>query len=67
MPNILIVDDDKLMNDALSRAIKRLGHNVTSRLSLRQGLGEAYTNEYDVIYLDVRMPDGDGLENLPEF
>ncbi len=67
MYRILIIDDDKLMNDALSRAIKRMGHNVTCKLCLKEGLNEANSNPYDVIYLDVRMPDGDGLEALPKF
>ncbi|MFZ5572105.1 MAG: sigma-54-dependent transcriptional regulator [Thermodesulfobacteriota bacterium] len=67
MSRILIVDDDKMMNDALSRAIKRTGHDVTCRDNLKEGLEEAYRNPYDVVYLDVRMPDGDGLENLPKF
>lgn len=67
MPKILIVDDDKMMNDALSRAIMRTGHNVVCRRSIKSGLDEVFSNEYDVVYLDVRMPDGDGLESLPKF
>lgn len=67
MPRVLIVDDDKMMNDALSRAIRRTGHDVTCKCNLKEGLQEVYANPYDVVYLDVRMPDGDGLENLPKF
>lgn len=67
MSRILIVDDDKMMNDALARAIKRTGHEVSCCDSLQSGLSEVYANPYDVVYLDVRMPDGDGLENLPKF
>jgi two-component system NtrC family response regulator len=67
MSRILIVDDDKIMNDALSRAIQRTGHEVECRGSIREGLDEVYQNHYDVVYLDVRMPDGDGLESLTKF
>ncbi len=67
MSKILIVDDDKMMNDALSRAIKRTGHEVMCRGSIKDGLSEVTSTPYDVVYLDVRMPDGDGLESLPEF
>ncbi|RJP79275.1 MAG: sigma-54-dependent Fis family transcriptional regulator [Desulfobacteraceae bacterium] len=67
MSRILIVDDDKIMNDALSRAIQRTGHEVECRGSIREGLDEVYSNQYDVVYLDVRMPDGDGLESLTKF
>ncbi len=67
MSNILIVDDDKLLSDALSRAIKRIGHNVDCRLNLNEGLAIANSGNYDVVYLDVKMPDGNGIENLSKF
>lgn len=67
MSKILVVDDDKMMSDALSRAIKRTGNEVTCRQSLQDGLSEVFSSDYDVVYLDVRMPDGDGLESLPKF
>lgn len=67
MSRILIVDDDKIMNDALSRAIQRTGHEVECRGSIKEGLAEVNANPYDVVYLDVRMPDGDGLESLSKF
>jgi len=67
MPRILIVDDDKIMNDALSRAILRTGHEVECCQSIKEGLKEVNSNYYDVVYLDVRMPDGDGLESLAKF
>lgn len=67
MSKVLIVDDDKMLNDALSRAIKRTGHEVTCTRSIREGLKEVTLDHYDVVYLDVRMPDGDGLQNLPRF
>ncbi len=67
MSRILIVDDDKVMNDALSRAILRTGHDVECRGSIKEGLEEVNSNHYDVVYLDVRMPDGDGLESLTKF
>ncbi|MFO7557878.1 MAG: response regulator [Desulfobacterales bacterium] len=67
MSRILIVDDDKIMNDALSRAILRTGHEVECRQSIQEGLKEVNSNDYDVVYLDVRMPDGDGLESLAKF
>ena len=67
MSKILIVDDDKIMCDALARAIKKTGHDVVCKFSLKDGLHEVKSGYYDVVYLDVRMPDGDGLKNLPKF
>jgi len=67
MSRILIVDDDKIMNDALSRTILRTGHEVECRQSIKEGLEEVNSNYYDVVYLDVRLPDGDGLKSLTKF
>ena len=66
MANILIIDDDRLICDALANAIKRMGHNVTSSQSLREGLQAVQTAPWDVVFLDVRMPDGSGLDILPQ-
>lgn len=66
-PKILIVDDDRLLNDALSRAIQKKGYEVVSRFCLTEGYEEAMSNRFDVVYLDIRLPDGDGIKALPEF
>ena len=55
------------MNDALSRTILRTGHEVECCQSIKEGLEEVNSNYYDVVYLDVRLPDGDGLESLAKF
>jgi len=65
MANILIIDDDKKTCDALSFAIRGLGHRPTCVYTLKDGIREALSNPVDVIFLDVRMPDGNGLEVLP--
>lgn len=68
MAKILIIDDDQHMNDALSRVIKKkMGYEVTSCLMLEEGFKEAMENDYDVILLDVFMPDGNGIQALSRF
>jgi len=66
MANILIIDDDKQICDALSKVIKGMGHHVTYMLTLKEGLGLAQSEEFDVVLLDVFLPDGNGLEALPK-
>ena len=65
MASILIVDDDDLMVSSLALMVRRLGHGAASAASLAEGLEMAGEQEFDVIFLDVRMPDGNGLEILP--
>ncbi|MHB8068140.1 MAG: sigma-54-dependent transcriptional regulator [Desulfobaccales bacterium] len=66
MGNILIIDDDQMICETLADAVKGLGHDVAFALTLESGLRKARKQEYDVVFLDVRMPDGNGLEALPQ-
>ena len=66
MANVLIIDDDKNMCSMLSKLVCRLGHEATFRNMLDEGLSAAQATPFDVVLLDVRMPDGNGLEILPE-
>jgi two-component system NtrC family response regulator len=66
MANVLIIDDEKTICDVLSEMVRRLGYNVTSVLTLKDGVKEAVSGTFDVVFLDVRMPDGSGLDALPE-
>ena len=67
MAKILIVDDDQLMNETLATVIVLRGHDVVCATTLEEGLEKAQADDLDVIFLDVRMPDGDGLKLLPMF
>lgn len=65
MANILIVDDDELLCDMFSRKIRNMGHEVGCACTLNEGLSQAKLGSYDVVFLDVRMPDGNGLDAIP--
>jgi two-component system NtrC family response regulator len=66
MASILIIDDDRAFCDVLTRAISRLGHQVTFALNLTDGRGTALAQQFDVVLLDVQLPDGNGLNAIPE-
>ncbi|MBW1797750.1 MAG: sigma-54-dependent Fis family transcriptional regulator [Deltaproteobacteria bacterium] len=65
MSKILIIDDDNMLCNTLSRYVRRMGHEATYALTLDDGLKEVSSGEFDVVFLDVRLPDGNGLEAIP--
>jgi len=65
MANILIIDDDRLICDAVANAVKRMGHNVFCSSTLQEGLKAVRSEPFDIVFLDVQMPDGSGLDILP--
>ncbi len=65
MADILIIDDDDLMCQSLSHVARRQGHGVTCVHTIGAGVEQAARHPFDLVFLDVRMPDGNGLEALP--
>ncbi|MDP3182264.1 MAG: sigma-54 dependent transcriptional regulator [Desulfobaccales bacterium] len=61
---ILVIDDDKAMRDACYQTLSRQGYQVELAASARQGLTLLERISFDVILLDLVMPDLDGLETL---
>jgi len=66
MANILIIDDDEMTSDMLSKLVRSLGHDTESAFTLKDGLQELLAKTFDVVLLDVGMPDGNGLDVLPK-
>jgi DNA-binding NtrC family response regulator len=67
MADILIVDDDVMLCQMLSRKVGSLGHTAACAHLLTDGIQLAAEGNFDVVFLDVRLPDGDGLKVLPKF
>jgi len=67
MAHILIVDDDEMIGDALCDLFRPMGHDVTYALTLDGGLNMAAAAPYDVVFLDVNLPDGNGLQAISQF
>jgi two-component system NtrC family response regulator len=64
MANVLIIDDDKLVCDSIANVIKSMGHIPTSVFTLKEGLEKVHSKDFEIVFLDVRMPDGSGLNIL---
>lgn len=66
MSKVLIVDDDAEVCATLSRIMERMGHECALAHSLEKGLARLHSEDFDLVLLDVRLPDGNGLDALPE-
>ncbi|MEE4359515.1 MAG: sigma-54 dependent transcriptional regulator [Desulfococcaceae bacterium] len=66
MARVLIIDDDSEVCRMLSELIRRMGHESDSAVTLRKGSSFLREENYDAVLLDVRMPDGSGLEMISE-
>lgn len=66
MSKILIIDDDFEVCETMESLITRLSHECDIAHSLDEGLRLVRQADYDVVFLDVRLPDGNGLDILPQ-
>lgn len=66
MSRVLIIDDDKGFCYTLSAVVQNEGHEAVCVHTLKEGLDRTSFEPVDVVYLDVMMPDGNGLDLLPK-
>jgi len=66
MARILIIDDDDIFCEFFSGTVAHEGHDVLCAHALREGLKLSSSGSFDVVFLDVILPDGNGLEKLIE-
>lgn len=67
MANILIVDDDKMLCQALSSVIESFGHKAEKAYTLGEGLDKSMASHFELVILDVWLPDGNGLYAMDQF
>lgn len=63
---VLIVEDERPLAHALELKLKREGFDTTVCLTGPDGMKEAVTGKYDIILLDIIMPELDGFALLQE-
>jgi DNA-binding response OmpR family regulator len=61
---VLVVDDEKDMADIVRLVLTQAGYDVDMAYSGAQCLEKASKTAYDVIMLDIRMPEMDGWTTL---
>src|SRR5574339_693559 len=61
---ILVVDDDVAFGNFMLAALECAGHDVEWASTVADGLSCLYNNRYDLVIVDLKLPDGSGLELL---
>lgn len=60
--NILIVDDEALLVKGLKYSLEQDNYDIDTAYDGREALNKAKSNKYDLIVLDLMLPEMDGLE-----
>ncbi|MBL8328359.1 MAG: SpoIIE family protein phosphatase [Rubrivivax sp.] len=64
--HVLIVDDLEVNRDLLARRVQRLGHSIAFAASGREALACMRAASFDLVLLDITMPDMDGYQALEQ-
>jgi len=62
--SVLLVDDDKNFTQATGELLKMLGHEVVAALNLAEAAAALASRRFDILLLDLMLPDGRGLDFL---
>lgn len=63
---ILLIEDETFISELYVRALKKGGYDPTVVIDGRMALDEAKTNKYDIILLDIMLPNMTGTDILRE-
>ncbi|HBF42110.1 MAG TPA: response regulator [Desulfobacteraceae bacterium] len=61
---VLVIDDESVICDACELVLSEKGHTVTLRNNGRAGLNAIREGTYDILLLDMKLPDIDGMDIL---
>ena len=62
MTSILLIDDDTSFRTSLKKLLEREGYEVTEGVDGHEGFALIQKSHYDVVILDILMPNKDGIE-----
>ena len=63
---ILVVDDEYLIRNVIKEYCQSEGYKVDEASNGEEAIDKVYENEYDLIIMDIMMPDMDGYEASKE-
>ena len=66
IPKVLVVDDEAVVVYSIRKILARKGFAVEAAYNCKDALAQVFSQDYDLVLLDMRMPDGNGLDLLPK-
>jgi DNA-binding NtrC family response regulator len=60
--HVLVIDDDAVVGRSFDRVLSDKGYEVDTARNGEEGLKDIESQDYDVIFTDIKMPGMDGLE-----
>jgi len=63
-PHILVIDDEELIRDLLSRSLPKRGYEVTTAATGAEALQMVGREQFSLVLLDIVLPDFDGMDIL---
>jgi CheY-like chemotaxis protein len=64
MAHILVIDDDRAICSVVSLVLERQGHETVSAEDGRRGLKLLEAGDFDLLIIDIFMPEMDGFEAI---
>lgn len=62
--SVLCIEDERFISELYTRALNKAGYTVTVEADGNKALAAAQTNQYDIILLDLMVPNLTGIEIL---
>jgi DNA-binding NtrC family response regulator len=64
MAHILVIDDDPAIRSVVTLLLQRSGHQIVAAENGRRGLRILENDDFDLLIIDIFMPEMDGLEAI---
>jgi DNA-binding NtrC family response regulator len=64
--SILVIDDEENIRWTLAKILQREGYGVATAATIKDAWACLQDNSYDLVFLDIKLPDANGLTVLPE-
>jgi DNA-binding NtrC family response regulator len=61
---VLVADDETIVVNSIRKILSRKGFAVEEAFSCKDALAQVFSHDYDLVLLDMRMSDGNGMDVL---